>query len=225
MTIVYHSLSTSFLTEKEFAAHVSLLPQDLRSRVLQFRRRQDRYASLLGKLLLTKAIEAFGLTWTLADLCYTPHQRPAFPSASFDFNISHSGDCIVCAASDEVRLGIDVEYIRPLDISEFKAQCHEKEWSELVRSALSADAFLGIWTKKEALIKADGRGLSLPLSGINVLDTAGSAVVDGRTWIITEIELPGPYKCALATSAVTDFFTQSIASYAQTKIPEAQRGL
>lgn len=81
------------------------------------------------------------------------------------FNLSHSQDLMLLAASRSRQIGVDVEAIRPIaDLERLARRClASSEWEAWQN--LSEDgrlsAFLRFWTLKEALAKASGQGLRL----------------------------------------------------------------
>lgn len=87
------------------------------------------------------------------------------------FNLSHAADVAVVAVSDR-PVGIDIEYLDanfPFVevISQFMS---EKEKSDFLRLSPSEQmkAFYYCWTRKEAYVKALGKGLSYPIRKITV---------------------------------------------------------
>jgi 4'-phosphopantetheinyl transferase len=90
------------------------------------------------------------------------------------FNVSHSGKLAVCDVSS-APVGIDVESIPApgRDFMKIAARFFAGEELSYIKARPSEDeraaAFAEIWTKKEAYIKRDGRGLALPLKSFNVL--------------------------------------------------------
>ena len=82
------------------------------------------------------------------------------------FNVSHSGDLILVAVSDERPVGVDVERRRPVP----KVDALVNRWltaderSDLDRirksGAEESDAFLRVWSLKEARLKALGVGIA-----------------------------------------------------------------
>ena len=57
-------------------------------------------------------------------------------------------------------------------------------------------SFFKFWTIKESTLKADGRGLFLPLEKV---ETHGNkALVDGRSWFLTRLEISPDSSCHLA---------------------------
>jgi 4'-phosphopantetheinyl transferase len=84
------------------------------------------------------------------------------------FNLSHSGDLALFAFARAQAVGIDLEYLRPVEEAELIARrtfSHiEYEQLMMVEGAHARlRAFYSCWTRKEAFIKAVGTGLSFPL--------------------------------------------------------------
>jgi len=85
------------------------------------------------------------------------------------FNISHSGNCVVCAV-DEKAVGVDIEVIKPIDFNIAERFFSKAEYLTLINQPkeMQMKYFYMIWTLKESYIKADGRGLSLPLNSFSI---------------------------------------------------------
>ncbi|WP_111977975.1 4'-phosphopantetheinyl transferase family protein [Algibacillus agarilyticus] len=83
------------------------------------------------------------------------------------FNLSHTRQQIVCAVSSGVDVGIDIEHVDALrEYSDIAARFFSSPESDYIQSLDTEHqrhAFYQIWTLKEAFIKAEGKGLSLPL--------------------------------------------------------------
>ncbi len=88
------------------------------------------------------------------------------------FNISHSGDKVLYGFTQNRELGIDIEYVKPFEnthqIVERFFSDHEKEQFRSVPDHMKNIAFFNCWTRKEAYIKALGKGMSLPLDEFSV---------------------------------------------------------
>ena len=82
------------------------------------------------------------------------------------FNVSHSGDLILLALSDRRAVGVDVERRREVQRvqslrSRWLTEPERDQMDRLVRGGASAsDAFLRVWSLKEAKLKALGVGIS-----------------------------------------------------------------
>lgn len=143
-----------------------------------------------------------------------PWGKPALDMAdgALRFNLAHSGDVALYAIARDAELGVDVEKVRGERacgeiVRRFFSPREVRAWTALDASA-RRDAFFRCWTRKEAYIKAVGRGLAIPLSSFDVsLDPAEPpALLDardpsgrGRRWTFSEINPGRPgYAAALA---------------------------
>lgn len=196
VTVLYAS-TTSRLPSEIFAQHLKILPLSMQQAILKFRRWEDAQLCLLGKVLLIQGLRLYGLDGSaLEKIQYTEFDRPWLPG-DVDFNISHSGNITVCAISSGVRVGIDVEQIKDVPINEFNNEFSALELANIRQSADPLSAFYSLWTRKEAIIKADGRGLNIPLKHIIFKDN--TAAVADRRWFLQELVLSDGYFCHIAT--------------------------
>ncbi len=123
------------------------------------------------------------------------------------FNISHSGDVAVVALAG-AELGVDVEALRPLARAERLAarffSDRERQSLAEVSSESRDTAFLGIWTAKEAYLKAVGSGVAMPLRKIEI-DLSGPVITRimgdphaASRWSLLHTALPIPAVCTVA---------------------------
>jgi 4'-phosphopantetheinyl transferase len=94
-----------------------------------------------------------------------------------NFNVSHSGDLILIAIAHGRKIGVDLEQTRQ-DVSydQVAQRFFSPQEYAMLQSFTAAEAkrkaFFDYWTRKEAYIKAQGQGLSIPLEQFDVsLDT------------------------------------------------------
>lgn len=91
-------------------------------------------------------------------------------SSSLRFSLSHSQTIAVLAVTLDQEIGVDVEDVRPIETEVAAAHFSAAELSDL--SGLYGDAWLGgfyrCWTRKEAILKAEGVGLQRALDGFDV---------------------------------------------------------
>ncbi len=94
----------------------------------------------------------------------TENGKPYFANSGIKFGISHSGEVAVCALSDS-EVGIDIEEIREVGNAEALAKRYfaEEEGRYVAASEDASAALLEVWTKKEAALKRDGRGIATDL--------------------------------------------------------------
>ena len=191
------------LDHTAFEQHLRRIPESMQRRIRKYRRWEDAHCGLFGKILLIEGLKKYHISEEkLEEILYTEYSRP-YLNEAVDFNISHSGTGVVCALSKNGRVGIDIEEIKPLDLSDFKRQFTDQELSLMREAKDTYHEFYLWWTRKEAIIKADGQGLSIPLKKIN-FQNPGRAEVKGRSWNIREIHLHKQYCCHLAFEGSKD---------------------
>ncbi|MGN0437087.1 MAG: 4'-phosphopantetheinyl transferase family protein [Lachnospiraceae bacterium] len=116
------------------------------------------------------------------------------------FNMSHSGDYVVVAVSDE-PIGIDIEH-KTRNYETVAKRCfHKAEYDSIMKlnEPDRSKRFLEIWTMKEAYIKWKGDGMKIPFSGFNVLD----GTCNTRTINIEETKISDLYVLSLCTKKST----------------------
>lgn len=99
------------------------------------------------------------------DILETEYEKPYIPNQDY-FNISHSGDYVVLAQA-ETEVGVDIEKIndRHLNVAERVFTERELLWM----NEDSKERFFILWTQKEAVMKAVGKGLSLAPESFDVM--------------------------------------------------------
>jgi 4'-phosphopantetheinyl transferase len=168
------------------------IPSEMIERSLKFRKWNDAQTYLLGKYLLAEGLKKYGLgNQILKDIRYTEYGRPFLQlPVGIDFNISHSGKYVLCAISAGGKVGIDIEEIHNIDIHDFADQLTAEELAWIDEAPDRSNEFFRIWTIKEAVIKADGRGLSIPLKEIVI----GPEVrVGDKVWKIHQLDMNPAY--------------------------------
>ena len=146
---------------------------------------------------------------------YSPEGKPeVVPGPAhrqLHFNLSHSGTKLLLAFAWERQVGADVERLRS-DIE--LEQIATRFFSYAEQSALLSlppaqrtAAFFRCWTRKEAYVKATGKGLSLPLGqfDVSLLPEHPAALLATRPnaqeaehWLLHGLELGPGYAAAVA---------------------------
>lgn len=97
-------------------------------------------------------------------------------SAGLHFNVSHSERVAVLAFSGEFELGVDVEKADPareyLKIADHNFAPAENKILRECAESEKIKVFYHFWTLKEALLKAWGEGLSIPLQAVEITGTS-----------------------------------------------------
>ena len=158
---------------------------------LQSLPRQEE-ASARGLLLLQHILLSHFPEFHLSDICYTQNGKP-YISPDFDFNISHSGNLVVCAFATGNKVGIDIEACKPLETAFFREYFSEEEWKKINGASDPLIAFYEFWTAKEAVLKAAGIGL---MDNLAALEIKGEKVLfENEDWYIQEVFIGEGYKC------------------------------
>lgn len=160
---------------------------------LQFVVARTALRTLLGNLLSAPPKEVPIDTGT--------HGKPSTPGISF--NVAHTSDTILIALCRNSEVGIDVESLTrevdPMEIARHSfAPAESQALADLTNPLDRQRAFFRLWTRKEAVIKADGRGLSLPLDSFEVPLIESAVAVP--------ISIPATPSTPTATYFVSDLY-------------------
>lgn len=143
------------------------------------------------------------------------HGRPHLqrPLQAWDCNWSHSGEGLLVAAGEHLRIGVDLEWQRPrpraLQLAERFFAPSEFDWVRTTPDEARQSRFLRLWCAKEAVLKAHGRGLAFGLHRLQFVEHEGALVLhscdpelgEPAAWHLREL-VPAPgYLGALAWCA------------------------
>ena len=156
---------------------------------------------------------------------YGAYGKPALESGhTLRFNLSHSNEVALLAVTLDAELGVDVEHIRADFASEDIARRYFSRVEVEAFNALPPEervaAFFRCWTRKEAYIKAIGKGLSQALDAFDVTLAPDMAPAllraeddDPARWLLTDVDVGGGYAGALVVErpvAEVRFFRQDL---------------
>jgi len=199
--------------ERRFAS--MLVPEEL-ARAERFHFRIDRQRWVVGRGMVRRLLaEYLGLRPAEVRLCYNSNGKPALTGESdrggVKFNVSHSGELLFLAIAKAREVGVDVEQVRPLpDWRELAGRFFapvEVATLDRVPAPARERAFFQCWTRKEAYIKANGLGMTLPLDQFAVTLGPGEPARlihtdhDPRQlgrWTLRDVSPGGDYAAALA---------------------------
>lgn len=139
--------------------------------------------------------------------------RLAGSAPRLGFNVSHSDDLALICIAEGVEVGVDLEAVRPVPDAVAIARrrfipaearfVEEEERTDVDRR------FLLCWTRREALAKATGAGLSFDLRSLAVPFVEPSGIVSlevhgnerAQHWLISEVPLGEEHVAAVAVPA------------------------
>ncbi len=126
--------------------------------------------------------------------CCSKGEKPTLGHDVLKFNMSHSGEYALYVVAKEREVGVDIEQIRPIDdFLQLAERFFTASESRTLRSfplGRQLEAFLHCWCRKEALLKATGKGLALALDSVEV-----SIYGEGRLRQISVECAPGLVTC------------------------------
>ena len=161
------------------------------------------------KIILSKYINIEPI---YVNFIYNKYGKPFLDIKNdISFNLSHSGRFCVIGITKNSKIGVDIEKINKdfssLEIA--KNYFSVKEYLLLTKlpSSERGKAFFHCWTRKEAFIKAEGKGLSIPLNSFDVTISEGEAKITRINnkiniddWQLYNINVNDEYCAAIATS-------------------------
>jgi 4'-phosphopantetheinyl transferase len=147
--------------------------------------------------------------------CGKQHGKPrVVADGAPEVSISHSGSLVALAVADGGPLGIDVEQIRDAEVSELARVA----FSPLERTAFEAlpandrqAAFFTYWSRKEAVVKTTGKGMSIPMTKLTLsahdapprVLTSDSSEVDPARLQMADLHPGHDYRASVAAVADT----------------------
>ena len=176
----------------------------------RFHFERDRRAFAVGRGFLRQVLGRYlGMKPEALRFAYGPYGKPALDGEqTLQFNMSHSRAVGLVAVAEAKDVGVDVEYIRADFASEDIARRFFSPTEVEAFNALPEDeqvaGFFRCWARKEAYIKAIGRGLSQPLDGFDVTlapDVAPALLRadedDVSRWSLSDIDVGHDYAGAV----------------------------
>jgi 4'-phosphopantetheinyl transferase len=192
-------------------AWIEVLDASERERVSGMRVPALREAFVAAHALVRTALSVYGgLPADRWRFEVAPAGRPSIvdPPAGLRFSLTHSGRRAAVAVTFGHELGLDLEAVRPvqdpLPLARRFFEASEAAALARLPEVERPAVFAALWTAKEAVLKAQGAGLSAPLDSVIVeLDPAGRpgrVQAPGGPWSV-HVWVPEPgWSAALATA-------------------------
>lgn len=158
---------TARLTAALCAHLTSWLDDEERARLARFRFARDRLAYLMAHGLARWLLAG----WQGIDPAQVRFERERYGkpvvahARELAFSLSHTDGAVLCTAGHRGRLGADIEPLqRATTVADLVSDCctaAERCVLAQLPAATAQETFLRWWTLKEAIMKADGRGLGI----------------------------------------------------------------
>ena len=144
-----------------------------------------------------------------------PSLAPEFSAYLLNFNLSQSGSMALYAITRKMEIGVDVERVRSdFDYEEIGERFFSANEAAILRTLpieKKLEAFYNCWTRKEAYLKAQGKGLSLPLDNFDVSFAPGEPSIvlitknglqESSPWTLRDLKPGIGYVGALAAKGI-----------------------
>lgn len=175
--ITVYAYNCADVSDMLLSAMLDRVSPERRAQAARFYHRGDAVRSVCGELLARALFCALYPGQPIAFQKGTRGKPSVTGHPAFHFNVSHSGDWVVCATAD-AEVGVDVERIDAADMR-VADRFFAPEEIEVLHGMQDQDgAFYRLWTAKESYIKCVGTGLSMPLNRFSAL--GARVVADGR---------------------------------------------
>ena len=184
--------------ELHLAHYLRKLPAFMQEKITNYRRQDEQLRSVLARVILKQLLIEQGFNNAILEDYRTDEYGRPYINEAIDFTISHADDYVMCAVSKTTRVGIDVEKMRDICIDDYSISLSDKELEELTNSTDPIHDFFTLWTKKEAISKANGKGLAILLPDMIIGNNSASC---GQTiWNLKELLINPQYVAHIAYS-------------------------
>ncbi|MCR4847765.1 MAG: 4'-phosphopantetheinyl transferase superfamily protein [Bacteroidales bacterium] len=155
----------SVISEEEILRLLPLVSEERREEALRYKHLFGQFACLKSYVMLRDLLEQRGLTHPFR-FGYNEHGKPFLMDyPEVHFNLSHCKNGIAVVVSDQ-PVGIDIESYRSVSDSLLRYTMNEEELQVIRESDDPIRTFTEYWTKKEAVFKLRGTGITHDLHGL-----------------------------------------------------------
>ncbi|MCL2354188.1 MAG: 4'-phosphopantetheinyl transferase superfamily protein [Defluviitaleaceae bacterium] len=166
---IYLSKIDMSLSQDVYEGLLGLISEENREKCRRFKFKEDALRTLYGELMLRHVLVGqLALKNEEIEILKGKWGKPYVEGLPTHFNISHSGDYVVCAFSQQ-EVGVDIEQIQEVDLNIAKRYFTQREYEDLLAQTESQrlEYFFSLWTLKESYMKWSGRGMHMPLDSFS----------------------------------------------------------
>ena len=185
-------------------------------RACRFRFEKDRESFIATRGILKTLLAGYlNMAAGKVMLAYGPHGKPELSAEACSrpvrFNVSHSRGFALFAFALYCDIGVDIEFRRQDIAADHIAERFfspgEKAYLEKLPPGMKERGFFTCWVRKEAFLKATGRGLSYGIDRVEVsmdpespasLVSVGGSEGDAALWSLHDLPVAPGYAAALA---------------------------
>lgn len=204
MTRIYAGHAAQLEDEALYRAAYRKISTERRKKTEGLRFQKDRLLSVGAELLLGQSLKRGGMDLKEMEYCYGAEGKPFLTgSHKVHFNLSHSGEIVVCAVSSQ-EIGCDIQKIMGTSLKVAERFFSTAEY-EMILSQETEEArqemFFRLWTLKESFIKSTGKGMRLPMDSF-CMQMSGDRIsvrqeFNDKTYYFQEFDAAVGYKCSV----------------------------
>ena len=155
------------ITDENFEENLSYLPKTRQEYILKFKNKTRQKQSLVATLLLEECLKELNVLDEYHKLAEGKNGQWVLKDSPVHFSVSHCDDTVMVVASF-YPIGCDIEKVRKIGLDVAEKFFLESEIANIKTSSHPELAFFSYWTIKESYLKLIGKGLSEPLSSVEV---------------------------------------------------------
>ena len=181
-------------TEQEVARLLPLVSEQRRQQALGYKHLFGQFCCLKSYEMLMQLLNPslYTLHFTPYTFLYNEYGQPRIEGGPC-FSISHCQHGIAVAIGEK-PIGIDIEHIRTAKPELVARTMNEKEQAEIWAATSPDIAFTCLWTKKEAVLKMQGTGIT-SMDGIK-----NTLVSTEHVDLLTKVNIDKQYAYTLVNS-------------------------
>jgi len=184
---------------------LALLSPDEQARAARFVRPATSQRFIIARSFLRQILSLYvNKPASEISFSYNEHNKPAinYPHTTrVQFNLSHSDDRLIIALTMDFAIGVDIEKIKdsfnPAIVKRFFSI---EEQQALETSAEPAIFFYQTWSRKEAVLKALGKGLFAPPAEFSAPKEQQIITLENADWSVLSLSIDDHYAAALASN-------------------------
>jgi 4'-phosphopantetheinyl transferase len=194
-----------FLLEVEInldRVNIEIIPEEQKIDIAKYHQTFEQNKRLLARSFLFEYCQKHYHLKHFA-FVYNEYQQPRFDHSQIKFSLSYSGKFVLIGISEHTEIGVDIEQkdseLEYTEIAQLVMHTNELKFFQTLSNQDQLNYFYTLWSGKESLIKAWGKGLYYPVTEINLM-TNDSQVFsnESRNYQCTPLE--GIDQHALAVS-------------------------
>jgi 4'-phosphopantetheinyl transferase len=209
-------LASLEIGEERYHALWNIRSQEEMERAKRYRFEKNRISFVASRGILKTLLSGYlRMAAGKISFAYGPYGKPELAieasSVPLRFNASHSNGLALFAFALDREIGVDIEYIRRnIDIEHIAKRFFSSEERAIIEKlppGMKEKGFFGCWARKEAFLKAIGKGLSFGLDRVEVSVDPGSPASllritgseeETALWSLHDLPAATDYSAALA---------------------------